>query len=292
MGEVDSLTNVIRDKSDVSLERAVQENWLGLCQRLARHTEGWTVYDDGRVWWRESLFLSPDFNSVHRTTCTDANMDEVIKQVLRHREQTGKPVAWTVWPADSPVNLADRLVHYGLKKQDFALPSMACDLTTLADDTENERIPTLKVKKVETKEAFVDSFVPVLLEGFGVIEEGTAIQAKIPDAWEPFVTAYVSSSFVDQPTIHHYLGIVDGTPAVTGTLVYEAGVAGLYIIATKPSFRRKGFGRELTLALMEQAKADGYEIAVLRSSPMGYSVYQSLGFHLCGESTTYMLPDS
>ena len=59
----------------------------------------------------------------------------------------------------------------------------------------------------------------------------------------PFVNSYVLASFIDQSTIHHYLGWDGHEPVVPRTIVYEAGVAGIYIVATKPAYRGKGYGR-------------------------------------------------
>ncbi len=102
-----------------------------------------------------------------------------------------------------------------------------------------EYAPWQRVAKVETPQDFLAQFVPVLMEGFGVRVDGTG-PSKV---WEPLVNAYILASFIDHPTVHHYLGWEGDKPVVPGTLVYEAGVAGIYIVATKPAYRGKGYGR-------------------------------------------------
>ncbi len=66
------------------------------------------------------------------------------------------------------------------------------------------------------------------MEGFGVRGDGTG-PSKV---WEPLVNAFTLASFIDHPTIHHCLSWEGHEPVVTGTLAYEAGVAGIYIVAT------------------------------------------------------------
>ncbi len=136
---------------------------------------------------------------------------------LRYWPQTGKPVAWVLWSEDTPLDLESRLLRRGFQKQDQSLPSMACDLLKLesmhSDNTQSQRA------KVETQSDFLAHFVPVLMEGFDVPVTSTG-PVKV---WKPFIDAYVSASFVERPTIHHYLNWEGDEPTVTGTLVYEKG---------------------------------------------------------------------
>ena len=56
------------------------------------------------------------------------------------------------------------------------------------------------------------------------------------------------------------------------------GVAGLFAVATAEPARRQGFGAAITLAPLLEAREMGYRIGVLSASPMGFPVYQRLGF--------------
>jgi GNAT superfamily N-acetyltransferase len=80
-----------------------------------------------------------------------------------------------------------------------------------------------------------------------------------------------------------YFSIRHKQQAVATSLLYLAdGLAGIYCVATLPEHRGKGLGAYATAEALRAAQRLGYEIAILQSSPMGHSVYRSLGFADCG----------
>ncbi len=64
----------------------------------------------------------------------------------------------------------------------------------------------------------------------------------------------------------------------TASLVLSAGVAGLYSVMTLPEVQRRGIGTLMTVVPLRAARARGYRVGVLQSSPMGLSLYRRLGF--------------
>lgn len=66
--------------------------------------------------------------------------------------------------------------------------------------------------------------------------------------------------------------------------VYDVGVA--------PSMRRRGVGRALTLAALEQARQQGCRHALLNATPMGTPVYLHAGFESLGYGQTWILRES
>lgn len=77
---------------------------------------------------------------------------------------------------------------------------------------------------------------------------------------------------------HHYLARIVGKPVATSSMLFAGGVAGIYFVFTVPEARRQGIGAAVTWAALHDAKAKGYRIGILGSSPMGYSVYLGMGF--------------
>lgn len=65
------------------------------------------------------------------------------------------------------------------------------------------------------------------------------------------------------------------------------GVAGLYGVATRPAFRRRGIGTALCWTVLDEARRKGLRTAVLQASEDGEGVYARLGFQACCRFAEY-----
>ena len=75
-----------------------------------------------------------------------------------------------------------------------------------------------------------------------------------------------------------YVGYVDGEPAATALTYTGDGTVGIYNVATREAWRRRGFGAAITRHAILDAAVDGATVAILQSSAAGRGVYESLGF--------------
>jgi len=75
-----------------------------------------------------------------------------------------------------------------------------------------------------------------------------------------------------------YTGYETDMPVCTALSFNRDGVAGLYMIATLPDYRGKGYGSRITLAAIENCFASGAGTIILHASAMGESLYRRLGF--------------
>jgi GNAT superfamily N-acetyltransferase len=67
-------------------------------------------------------------------------------------------------------------------------------------------------------------------------------------------------------------------PVGCATVVMMDGVAGIYGVAVRDEWRRRGIGAALTSLCLQRAAASGCDLAYLNPSDIGYRVYASLGF--------------
>ena len=89
-----------------------------------------------------------------------------------------------------------------------------------------------------------------------------------------------------------FIAYLDGE-AVAGSEVFIGegnrgeAVAGLYSVATRREFRRRGIGSVLAWTAAKQAQREGIATMALQSSEAGKGVYARLGFEVCCRFTEY-----
>ncbi len=83
--------------------------------------------------------------------------------------------------------------------------------------------------------------------------------------------------------IRLYLGLWTGVPAASATLWPFAGVAGVYSVATRPWFRRRGLASAVVETLLDDAARAGFDLATLRTEVYLIPLYERLGFRPVGQ---------
>jgi GNAT superfamily N-acetyltransferase len=74
------------------------------------------------------------------------------------------------------------------------------------------------------------------------------------------------------------LAQVDGAPAATGGVYFEADVAGLYCFTTRERMRGRGLATALVHTSHAAAQARGIERALLQATASGRPVYIRAGY--------------
>ncbi len=100
------------------------------------------------------------------------------------------------------------------------------------------------------------------------------------EAPEPLFAIFTDPALLADPRANGYLLEVDGVPVATSFGVLSGDVVGVFNVAVPPPFRRKGYGRLATSAVLADAYASGARLAYLHSSADGYALYQQMGFEL------------
>ncbi|MCM3764497.1 GNAT family N-acetyltransferase [Neobacillus niacini] len=73
----------------------------------------------------------------------------------------------------------------------------------------------------------------------------------------------------------HFLARLDGEVVAVSSVIYLAGVAGIYNVATLEKARGKGIGTAITKQPLFEAKSKGYQLAILHSSDLGFNIYKN-----------------
>lgn len=90
--------------------------------------------------------------------------------------------------------------------------------------------------------------------------------------------------------VHIFLAYYAGQPAASATLWPYAGTAGIYSVATRPRYRRRGLALAVVGEALAYARQKGFERACLRTSPNLFPLYRRLGFQAVGQVLRYVKP--
>jgi N-acetylglutamate synthase len=123
-------------------------------------------------------------------------------------------------------------------------------------------VDSLRVRAVSADE--LDLYTNTLADGFEAPPELFRVLA------DPALAKLDSMAF--------YLAESDGVPVGTGMTAMSGGLTGLFNISTVPKYRRRGYGRAITMELVRAGFAAGADTAYLYASTMGEPVYESAGF--------------
>jgi GNAT superfamily N-acetyltransferase len=97
----------------------------------------------------------------------------------------------------------------------------------------------------------------------------------MPAEW---LRAIVTTQLLDDPAATIYVGMEGGVAVASGLGVRTGSTIGVYNIATIESARNRGWGRAMTMRIVDDGAAAGCDVAILQASEMGRPIYERLGF--------------
>jgi GNAT superfamily N-acetyltransferase len=255
--------DILDDFSSSSLLKAMEANVQEAWVRLGRGL-GAVVHDGPELLWFSSGLPFHLANGIVRAHFPSDISEEMLEERLKQLTAKRVPMAWLVSPSTSPTDLGSRLEKHGWMSTEEA-PGMAVDLNAL---DEHLSFPSkLVIQRVSDGEA-LRTWLRIMTVGSEIPEGGLMLLLDVVTK-----KGYKPGTFV-----HYYLGLLDDQPVATSLLFLGGGVAGVYNVATLPEVRRQGIGSALTMAPLLEARAWGYRIGTLQSTPMGLNLYRRLGF--------------
>ena len=257
------MSNVLEDLSQDAVVDAIEGNLVTFVDFLGGSTRV-KVHHDSDVTWYVSDVPFPLLNGAMRARLEPGSEDRRIDEILAEFEAAGMPMLWWTGPASRPEDIGSRLAGRGLVKAG-APPGMAIDLMKL--DAGESAPPGVTIKRLDG-DYMLDGYGQVLQQVFGA-----------PDfVKEIYYEIFKSRGYDEDGDVQNYLAYLEGTPVGACTIVYGAGVAGVYSVATVEEARGRGIGRAVTLGPLLDARQRGYRVGVLEASDMGYNLYKQLGF--------------
>ncbi|HEU4406029.1 MAG TPA: GNAT family N-acetyltransferase [Polyangiaceae bacterium] len=232
----------------------LQAYWGGYDRRVSTPTApGVVAYASG--------LSHPLFNGVLSARLDPSALPATAGRLREQFAALGLPATWWVGPDSEPADLGERLAALGFPQVDAA-ELMAIDLASLPD----EAPPVgLEVRPVEEPDE-VRAWAGVVTEVFHVSGPAGPAYAAL-EAANPATERYA-----------RFGGWADGRLVATAALTTDAGVAGIYAVATLAAYERRGYGRALTLAALREGRRRGLAVGTLQATRAGHPVYRRLGF--------------
>jgi GNAT superfamily N-acetyltransferase len=247
--------------SNAEMLDAMDRNLAEHACHLHRTTRGMSVSEVGGVLIADSGLGHDTFNIVAEARFSKVEAEQRINEVAEQIRRASRPFSWWVGPASLPVNLGERLTALGWE----ATESETAMYANLSAIPERELPAELTIERVVNPQQLND-FAHVLAANWDPIAEDVIrFYELVSDAaLSPLCKAT------------YFVGYVDGQPVGASEIFSEAGVVGLYGVATLSSMRRRGYGTALTLAPLHYARKQGETTAVLEAPKMVLGFTQSL----------------
>lgn len=171
--------------------------------------------------------------------------------------------------------------------------------------------PAAEVEAIATRRGLTQSFVlPFMTRRLDAdvmnvpLPDAIDVRRVPPEDHEAYNRALASGYEAPEPVFRGFSAPeVLGAEGMTAWLVEENGVAvatsfgvlandhvGVFNISTGPAFRRRGFARAATAAVLRNAYRQGAHTAFLHCTPAGRGVYESLGFAIAETWQVYATP--
>jgi ribosomal protein S18 acetylase RimI-like enzyme len=234
---------------------------------LLAEAAGHELHDDPDLRWFHTGLPDAHLNPVLVTRLRPEQAGPVIERMVAELTARGAPFMWWVTPSSTPDDLADRLTSRGFVA-DEPWPGMTLRVDAMR---EPPQVPGLVIRRV-TNDADLETYVRIFAPILSPSDAFTAL----------FVDASRRIGFDEAAPELHFVGLLDGQPVATVSLLTAGGAAGIYNVTTVEGVRRQGIGAAMTAAAVSAGRQRGLPTAALQASTMGRSTYEAFWFrHAC-----------
>ena len=240
-------------RSDSELVALANENFVASFRKAVEHSPTGDSREVGDVFaFVSDLPLSLFNGCVVVEPGGSRDLDAALRWVVARRVPHRVFVA-----AELEAELAAVAAAHGLERDPVPYPGMV--LHPIPDPPE----PPDDVGVTPVDESGRDEFLAVA--------EALRLPSDVAEA-------LFSRSFFGDADVQAFVGRLGGRPVGYSLAIRSAGATGVYNVATLRSARRRGVGTALTWAAVAAGRAAGFDCAVLQSSEMAVSMYETMGF--------------
>lgn len=261
------MAEIITKLDDPRLVAALEANLEEEMMYFGHALAGAEIYDDGQI---EGFYTGRGhLNGILRTHLQDTSPAAVLQKIddvlAYFRARDIHEIGWSIGQDSQPAQMESYLEQRDFRRLDEENVGMALDISAL-------RVEASHVADLEIRELSEVADLHVLrkleIEGFGSNETMADYYCEM----------YENAGFGPGKTWRHLGGWWRGEVVASTSLLFHAGVAGIYGVATVPHARQQGIARALVLRAIELARQEGYRIAILSPTSMSEGIYRRLGF--------------
>jgi len=266
------VNQILKDLSAPNLVTVLENNMFAFFTNYA-HGAGCELYSGSNLVRFATGVVFPFFNGVVHTQLQPEQIDNTIITTLDYFRTKQLPMLWWTGTGTQPADLAKHLAAHGLNSLGV-LPVMAIDLSALPEQkSSTDNLSIIPVRDQQSLRHWV---------------EIAAIAFQVPRTqWDAFFNLELSLGW-DSERYIRFIGYANNLPVATSALYLDGQVAGIYVVATAPEARKRGFATAITLAALEKAHALGYHVGTLQASQMGVNVYRQMGFQEYSQVDMYV----
>lgn len=261
------MEEILHTLKDPRLIAALEANLEEEMMSFGRVLSGAEVYNDGQI---EGFFTGRGhLNGILRTHLTELDAEAIqarIHAALAYfREKQVERIGWSVGQDCQPTNMAVYLEQEGFQLLSEENIGLALDSATMR--VEENHVAGLEIRELVDVED-LSVLYKMEIEGFGSSEEMA----------EHYCEMYRNAGFGPGTNWRHFGGWWQGEAVAATSLLFHAGVAGIYGVATVEHARRRGIARAMVLRAIAEARQQEYRIVVLSPTDMSAGIYRRLGF--------------
>ena len=261
------MEEILQTLQDPRLIAALEANLEEEMLYFGKTLTGGEIYNDGQV---EGFYTGRGhLNGVLRTHLKDERADSVqacIEAVLHYfRARGASEIGWSVGQDCQPARMAYYLEQHGFLRLSEENIGMALDIAAL--QIEPDQIEDVEIRELSSVED-LEVLYRMEMEGF----DSTEVMAGY------YREMYRRAGFGPGTPWRHFGAWRRGEVVAATSLLFYAGVAGIYGVATVEHARRRGIARRMVLRAIEAARQEGYRVAILSPTYMSEGIYRRLGF--------------
>lgn len=257
--------DVLKNASDEQQKRAIVENYWNAWTSSIRPEFG---FDDPYELFGIRGFISAiPFAMMNSLFDGHDNITKAeIAKIQEYYNERNLTLMWYISPFGENQNLVKLLSNTDFKYTEYRVPGMLVDIHSIDLSNYEKMAVRYEIQSIFTPSEPLTKIVELLVEVFQV-------DRSLLDQFQQLFRGFLS-----HPNSTMYYIQQDGLPIATATVFYDAGVAGVYHVATKSMYAGKGLASSLMAKLLLDAYNHGFQYSIVHSTPSGKPLYNKLGY--------------